>query len=290
MEHSGNIPVIIQVGTGHAGTTMLGILLGRHPKIDNAGELSHFNRWSAAGELCACGLKLSECPFWKRVFPQKLYQPILYRYMSGFLAASDEYYDFDPTLNKEVKTDVPRYVADTEKTYEAIVRESGKPIIVDLCGSPDRAELLARHVKNIKPIFLHLVRDGRGYVNSNYKHVAGRPFFDQIRKWVAQNLKTEIMLRRNRNVPTLFMRYEDLVHDPEKQLRRVTDLLGVPFDPRMLEYSFEGQHTSAANPGNRAKQRVIREDLSWKRELTASQKFWIALLAGWLNIYYKLRS
>lgn len=63
-------------------------------------------------------------------------------------------------------------------------------------------------------------------------------------------------LLRAQQVPLVHVRYEELVRQPEAEMRRVCDLLGLPFEPRMIEYgeqAFEsrglgdpigvGQHT-----------------------------------------------
>lgn len=48
---------------------------------------------------------------------------------------------------------------------------------------------------------------------------------------------------RERPVPLVHVRYEELVADPHEHMRRVCDFLGLPFEPGMVEYG-EHEHTS----------------------------------------------
>ena len=61
------------VGHGHSGTTLLELLLGRHPKIVITGELEKMSLQFARDEsapyqgLCSCGNRPQKCPFWAQV-------------------------------------------------------------------------------------------------------------------------------------------------------------------------------------------------------------------------------
>lgn len=64
-------PVYIYIaGRGHSGSTLLTILLGRHPQIASVGELANLSlqcfrdentRWTG---LCSCGQRPFDCPIW----------------------------------------------------------------------------------------------------------------------------------------------------------------------------------------------------------------------------------
>lgn len=51
---------------------------------------------------------------------------------------------------------------------------------------------------------------------------------------------------RERPVPLLHLRYEELVREPESQMRRVCDHLGIGFEPGMVEYGSEKPAQQAA--------------------------------------------
>ncbi|HUY62288.1 MAG TPA: glycosyltransferase [Candidatus Paceibacterota bacterium] len=279
------IPVVFVVGAGHSGSTLLGLLLGQHPGIADVGEISHYRRWSAAGDLCACGEPVATCPFWRAVFAGHDYTPLLYRRLGAFLTGTLDYRTFDTERGRETSADVERYVRDAEAAYAAVLKLSGKKAIADVSKSIDRAELLMRRSSRINPILLHLVRDGRGVVYSNVK--VGRPVLPEIRKWLAVNLKVEIVRRRNPGIRYLRMRYEDVVADTAGELKRITDLLGLPFKPTMPEYRLEGQHIVSGNPRHRSKDRSIGIDLSWKAGFSRGGRIAFFLVAGWLNMLYQ---
>jgi hypothetical protein len=86
--------------------------------------------------------------------------------------------------------------------------------------------------------FVYLVRDGRDYAVS----VKKVPTHDQhvffiAREWADEQLRC---LRVHQELApvgaSLLLRYEDLIGDPERELRRVTDFLGLSFEPALLAH------------------------------------------------------
>ena len=81
-------------------------------------------------------------------------------------------------------------------------------------------------------------------------------------------------LLRERPVPLLQLRYEELVREPEREMRRVAAFLGIDFEPGMVEYGGDGEVPKAAaglgDPIN-----VGRE----KRPTTRSVARWATALA-----------
>lgn len=81
---------------------------------------------------------------------------------------------------------------------------------------------------------------------------------------------------RERPVPLHPVRYEELVADPEKELRRICEFTGLAFEPGMVDYgeSEKGRERAAAGLGDPIT--VARE----KRPTTASVAKWTRDLAG----------
>jgi hypothetical protein len=52
------------VGSSYSGSTLLGVLLGQHGQVFNAGEIKALGREETAAEVCSCGETLRTCPFW----------------------------------------------------------------------------------------------------------------------------------------------------------------------------------------------------------------------------------
>lgn len=94
--------------------------------------------------------------------------------------------------------------------------------------------------------YIHITRDGRdvamsqlskkgsfflelrGYRSLSYANV--------FRRWVEWEQMASSILSRN-GLRVCHLRYEDLIADTEQQLRRLTDFLDIPFEPRMLDYA-----------------------------------------------------
>jgi len=280
------IPVLYIISTGHSGSTLLDMLLSAHSKIFGVGEFRAFS--SRKNELnnelkeqvCACGEKISNCPFWKKVLENidcSLKLDVRRNGINSFLGV-DKY-----IFKNGEAVSIKDYLKSNEKIYENILKFSDKEFIVDSSKQSDRAELLSRS-KKLNIIFLHLVRDGRGVMWS-YKKKYKKTLFP-IFLWLFTNLKAEIIKKRNKNIRMIFLRYEDLVDNPEKELARILKTIGLSFEKGMLNFSRVEQHQIAGNRLRLRKDREIKKDLSWKENLSWFDLFLFYLIAGFLNKYY----
>ena len=98
-----------------------------------------------------------------------------------------------------------------------------------------------RYLMNMRPIakalpeaaFIHLLRDGRDVALSKADR-SGRPAAESAQLWRDRIAKAR---RQSRRLDTyLELRYEELVEDPEPNLRRVCEAIELDFDPVMLRY------------------------------------------------------
>jgi len=138
--------------------------------------------------------------------------------------------------------------------------------VVDSSKSPDRAELLGKS-KNIKPVIVHLVRDGKAVTWSymrKYKKVLSFMW-----RWFSSNIKTEIIKRRN-NFDYIFIRYEDLVRNPKKTVKKILFKVGLKYESGMVDFRNFTHHEIGGNRMRFKKSNVL-----------------FNLLFGWLNLYYK---
>ncbi len=84
--------------------------------------------------------------------------------------------------------------------------------------------------------YIHLIRDPRDIAISNLKLAwAGHPF-RAAHTWETAERDWEKIHPRLRDDQWIDVRYEDLVADPERELGRVCDFLGVPFDKGVFSY------------------------------------------------------
>jgi hypothetical protein len=91
---------------------------------------------------------------------------------------------------------------------------------------------------------IHIVRDGRDVVTSVHPYHPGR-YWVSTERWVA-DMTAGLKYEEN----ALLVRYEDLILDTEKTLRRICEYVEEPFDPCMLDFQV---HTS------------VRQNVAWER-------------------------
>lgn len=146
--------------------------------------------------------------------------------------------------------------------FEALVRhDAGAPPGSDLVWgdkSPDYTE----HVDLLAALFpsarvVHIVRDVRDYCLSLRK-TWGKSMIRGAQRWADGVTKAhrdaELLAGRY-----LELRYEDLLSDPECELRRCCDLLGLDFEPSMARLRFASEDLGGAKgaldvlPGNTRK-------------------------------------
>jgi len=262
------VPVLFICSSGHSGSTLLDLLLDSQDGVFGCGELGRLQRQRREERACACGRDLDTCPFWSRVgltdVPLQCKRNTIL-FVSGWWGDDAQY--------------VRRA---NEHLYQAIRTESGAQILVDSSKDLDRCELCA-HAVMIQPIIIHLVRDGRGVMRSYRRKGSGT--VRSIWRWLAPNIKCEITKRRIR-APTIFIRYEELVDQPHDVLSRILSEAG--HKPNQITTSF-ADHTHHEVAGNhmRSTTRTIQPDRRWHTQLSRVERFIFAVLAGWLNWWYR---
>ncbi len=82
---------------------------------------------------------------------------------------------------------------------------------------------------------VHVVRDVRD-VMASFRELGWAEGVPEglVRFWVANNLLVQASVPRQES-PYLLVRYEDVVADPEREFRRICDLLEVDWDPAMID-------------------------------------------------------
>jgi len=94
--------------------------------------------------------------------------------------------------------------------------------------------------------YVHITRDGRDVAMSqlgkkgtffdDLKEYKRLGFSNLLRRWAEWESRIRSLLYRD-GTRVVHVRYEDLIANPERELRRITDFLGVPFEARMLDYA-----------------------------------------------------
>lgn len=108
----------------------------------------------------------------------------------------------------------------------------------------EKTPLHERYIPRILEVFehaqfIHVLRDPRDVVASMYRLGWGggsNTCLRHARNWVKVLRRHEIFTRRLPSSQYTAVRFEDLVCNPESELKRVCDFLREPFDLNMLEY------------------------------------------------------
>lgn len=214
-------------GAPHSGSTLLGMILGAHPAVFYGGELrksTFLGDEDKPLKKRVCKLCGAACPVW------------------GGLRAP--------------------LVPDV---YEVLARRTGVHVVVDSSKGAEwqREQITALAGTGSRLHLVVLERDGRAVLASRMRKYPEQPPRAIVLDWMEQIARTDA-LAASFPGPVLRVAYEALATDPERETRRVTDLLGLAFDPAMLRFWEAEQHPLGGNDGTQylvARERARRGSL-----------------------------
>jgi sulfotransferase family protein len=302
------VPVLFLGGQARSGSTLLDRALGQVAGFCSVGEVRYlFRRGLADNELCGCGTPLRSCDFWTRVGVEAFGG--WDRIDLGELLWLQREVDVPsriplllaPQMNPSYARLLRRYGEYLQHTFVGIRRASGADVIVDSTMSPPYA-LVLRQVSGIDLRVVHLVRDARGVAYSSAKRVARpettsatdyMPVYrprEAAARWMLANGVFENLAR---SVPTIRVRYEQFVAEPQSELRRIASHAGVDLAPDTLDFVGQGSlelgvgHTAAGNPMRFETGRVmLREDERWRTVMDRGQQRLVTALTWPLLLRY----
>ncbi len=229
-------------GMPRSGSTLTDLMLDRLPGHVAVGELFYLWRNGLAHDgLCACGEPFSGCEFWQAVGAKAFggWDGVdADRIMA--LQGSVDATRWIPLLLSpwrpvRFQRALDEYVGVLLSLYAAIAEVSGGQVVVDSSKRPSLAFVLRRAGPRLT--VAHVLRDPRGVAYSFSKHVElppGAALREQMprsstlkvsRRWVTVNalISTLSVL----GVPTVRIRYEDLVERPRRELTRIATAEGL---------------------------------------------------------------
>jgi hypothetical protein len=246
------------------------LILGSHPAVESLGEVKKIPFVQASiregtPAKCNCGSTVAECGFWQQ----------LLRGGNGF----DEK---DPRSNAEL--------------FANALSFRGRNMILDNSKNSGRVMMLSRSgLFEIQ--VLHVVRDSRAVVFSHRRKAERRThdnsyrLFPTVRNWNRLNLRLASTFEKASNTSYLRVKYEDVVADPEKEIKRILEQLGLVWMPQILQFR-EARHHGIE--GNRMRlgggQEIVR-DAEYLDGLGRSE-WWAATAASWRGLRkfgYRLR-
>lgn len=236
-------------GLGHSGTTLLEVLLSRHPGFIGLGEAFRTLRGVSDEKklpsiirteqrkdmICTCGNVVPKCPVWGPI--------------SQFLSNNDN--------DQLLEIEKIKYFLNHIKNIYDINR-----IIIDSSQSDLDVNLLSNlgKVYDVKVVFV--VRDVRSWVFSRLRKKDGSAL-RHIISWYRGNRRVEKALITS-GLPYFLLGYEELSLSPETSVRSLVSWIGVNDDIQL------NPGTSHLSVGNRMR-------------LKATQDFRVQYDAAWLS-------
>jgi hypothetical protein len=294
--------VIVLVGMGRSGSTMLERAVAGVPGVFALGELVHvWDRSVRDNELCACGRQFRDCEFWTGVGE---------RAFGGWDQVDD-----DRLIAAKMAVVRTRYVArllrgrggsaqwrtsadELLDAQLAVIRaaheQSGATVLVDSSKLPAYAALMARG--DLDLTFVEVVRDPRGVAHSLGKTVR-RPEADAVMHrngllkaagWWSTFDVLARYLRRRGSVPWQTVRYEDFVKEPAATVAGLLAFGGLN-QPDLGHIQggvllLTGNHQMAGNPVRfDTGSATIIADEAWRSEMPVKSQKTVRMLTSGLR-------
>lgn len=261
-------PFIFAVGCARSGTTLLRVMLDRHPELAIPPE-SHF---------------LIPLWRWRRRYRREGGFD-LHRWGEDLLT----FYRFrdwglDPSWVRArlARVEPIDFAEAMRRVYALYAEAQGKPRYGDKTPSYlVRMPLIAELFPEAR--FLHIVRDGRDVAMSLVEQLHHPRLFEAAGYWAhrirtARRVGTALGPGRYREV-----RYERLVEDPDLELRKIADFIDLPFDPGMVRT--EQDALQRLPPAKRDRHPHLAEPPTtglrdWRRDLSPRQIATVEAIAG----------
>jgi hypothetical protein len=230
---------VFVLGVARCGSTLLGRLLDRHPRVAALGEFMRLDRALVRGRPCSCGARVEACPAWG---------PEL-----AWIEAATGY-------------DHRRF---TPGFYARVARARSAEVVVDLSKTMT-LELMRRWRATRPPGaeaagFLLLVRDSRGVLASSARRGKDvRRLIGKHKRWMNRLYR----FAQAQDERTLVVHYEDLCRAPEPEIVRICRWIGIDYVPEMLRPAATGHHLVHASTSDwLAGHDGVVPDERWKSEL-----------------------
>lgn len=304
--------ILYILGGSRTGSTIVDNVLNEVDGFFSGGEIRFLWERLLEGRLCGCRRPLEDCPIWSGVLKLAFAFPEDGRIDVGEVA------DWQRESLRLVRTfEVLRAVDDrthasrslqafagvTQQLYRALFDVTGARVVVDSSKRASNAAMLGM-LSDVEPYFLHLVRDPRAVAHSRQRpklnpdrpipgHMGVSSVFNSATSWLAWNLTSEAVLRRQDPRRGMRLRYEDFAADPRGATATIVRFLDeaeqhLPFvDQKTVR--LRGNHTVSGNPARYVHGIVpIREDDEWRSRMPIRQRIavTVATLPGLVRYGY----
>ncbi|HVR97692.1 MAG TPA: thioesterase domain-containing protein, partial [Thermoanaerobaculia bacterium] len=243
-----NPPAVFVLSAPRSGSTLLRVLLAGHSRLFAPPELELLSFNTMAERRAAFSGRNA---FW----------------LEGLLRAVMEIHRFDP---EQARALVERYEAEdwpTRLVYRRLQEPIGERTLVDKTPSYALSrDALERAESDFDaPRYIHLLRHPNAVIRSFEEAKLDQVFFRHAHPFDRRELAELIwtvshqnIVRFLANVPSQrqhWLRFEELVRDPQAELQRLCDFLALPFHPGMLQ-PYQDTHARMAD-GLHAQSRML---------------------------------
>ena len=290
--------VIFIGGVGRTGSTLLARLLGELPGTCAIGELVYmWQRGIVERNRCGCGEPFDRCPFWHDVITTAFgsWDAVDVARVVALRSAVDRTrfipWLVAPGMRPRFRRSLDEYLSYCRSVYSAIGGVSECDVVVD--SSKDASFAFAlRSCPGLDLRVIHVLRDSRAVAHS-WTRTVRRPetiapaYMATIAparaamRWNYQNAAFQLLARLG--IPTLRVRYEDLVTAPEPTLATVASFAGLPLGGTPLRFigteatggwaELGTSHSASGNPMRFSTGRIpIRTDDEWRAAMPRAQR------------------
>lgn len=300
------VQLVYIVGHHKSGATALGTVLAQRSSVFFAGELYRLPvpLWIPGDErrFCSCGLPVLRCPFWSA-----LRSGVGGENRWEALRAGQRRYEswgrIFSTLraSKKGEPGLRRHAQAMVDLLDHLAELAGAATLIESSYSALRGYLYPRAANpRLDVRYLHLVRDGRGFLWSEMtarRGPGGRtrwirfpPFI--VLRWLGMNLLSKLLCGQDPH-RYLRVRYEDFVTNPRATLVRIGAFLNMDFTEVAAQVEsgtpIPLRHLAAGNRVRLLGSLVLAADRRWEGRLprAAEALFWG--MAGWLAWSYGYR-
>ena len=276
-------------GAGRSGSTLLDMILGNLPDFFSVGELRYFWEYTAQDEIsCGCGKDLSKCDFWSKV--KEELAPELCKSMDIISRRWNHTRNL-PRILLNTPEEWRTLAKGTNLLYQATWQAAKAQVLVDTSKVPAQLVLL-KQIPSVNLRVLQLVRDGRAVSYSWNKrrkresalmgqtaYMPQRSMTSAVSAWATENA---MMLRLSRDIPHVFMRYEDFIQNPRTVLENALQELGFNNNLSFLDNPtllLPSTHSMGGNPIRFNNEFTIESDDEWRDKMPLTTKLSLGLLA-----------
>ena len=244
-------------GLPHSGSTLLSLLLGKHPSMVALGEVNlqlrrmRREKERLSSQICGCGVPVPECALWGRVLKE-------------LPPSADEGKDYDLVWRVFCQLYGPGiHPVDASKIKEPLLtlaRTGGREVRV-----------------------IHLTRDYRSAVTSDVirqlkEQHRWRPRWllsmEKARRWLRENRKLDRAIEET-GFPALRLGYEELLFSPERSWNSLWKFLEVP--PGNFAHDTAGSRNHIFI-GNRMRSESHKIDISYDTSWFTSEDWLLSML------------